>query len=612
MRVPALNGIAIDWSPRGIAEEAHALTTSAKPGSGLDWRKIPRSIICHGLLAVATIGVAAAQRNGKVSRFDTYCNPIDLAYRFQLHPASRREAADPTMVFFKDQYWLFPSKSGGYWQSPDLLHWNFIAFKGDYPAEQYAPTAAVYNGRMYLTAFGVTDLWVAKDLAHGEWEKAAPMGHGYGDPAIFVDDDNKVYMTSGCSEHEGIKVTELDPKNNFKALKTVEVSSTVDPAHRGWENRGEDNTIFTRGPSIEGSWMTKHEGLYYLQYAAPGTEYRTYADGVVVGKTPFGPFKAAELNPFSFKPTGFVASAGHSSTFAAADGRYWHVATMSVAVRASFERRLGLFPTWFTPDGTLVTDTYLGDYPHYISGDRGLTGWMLLSRKKPVTASSAMPKHPVEAAVDEDIRTWWSATSGKPGEWFEVDLGKEDTLQAIQINFGDEGSTTLGRSTEVYKYVLEGSRDHEKWQTLVDHSTNGKDAPDDYEVLPKPIKARYVRIKNIFSPNGANFSLSDLRVFGSADGSLPHEAEAIQASLDPTDTRHAKISWNKADGADFYVVRLGPGPEKQSINYQIYDGATSLDIHSLVMGTKYFVSVDSVNETGITHGKAMVMINQGN
>jgi hypothetical protein len=33
---------------------------------------------------------------------------------------------------------------------------------------------------------------------------------------------------------------------------------------------------------LEGAWVTKHDGKYYLQYAAPGTEYNIYADGVYV------------------------------------------------------------------------------------------------------------------------------------------------------------------------------------------------------------------------------------------------------------------------------------------------------------------------------------------
>ena len=49
-----------------------------------------------------------------------------------------------------------------------------------------------------------------------------------------------------------------------------------------------DNTFLD--PFIEGAWMTKHNGKYYLQYGAPGTEFSGYADGVIVGNHPLGPF----------------------------------------------------------------------------------------------------------------------------------------------------------------------------------------------------------------------------------------------------------------------------------------------------------------------------------
>ncbi|WP_418391080.1 hypothetical protein, partial [Akkermansia sp.] len=34
------------------------------------------------------------------------------------------------------------------------------------------------------------------------------------------------------------------------------------------------------GRYIEGPWLTKHNGKYYMQYGAPGTEFNVYADGV--------------------------------------------------------------------------------------------------------------------------------------------------------------------------------------------------------------------------------------------------------------------------------------------------------------------------------------------
>jgi hypothetical protein len=356
--------------------------------------------------------------------------------------------------------------------------------------------------------------------------------------------------------------------------------------------------------------MNKHDGKYYLQYAAPGTQFQSYGDGVLTSSSPLGPFVYESYSPFSFKPTGFITGAGHSSTFAALDGRFWHVATMRISVREDFERRVGLFPTWFAPDGTLVTDTYLGDYPHYVSGDRGLVGWMLLSRKKKVSASSSSPEHEPEKAVDEDIRTWWSAATGDPGEWLQIDLGRQETIQAVQINFADEGSKKLGRSAETYLYQLDSSDDGQKWKLLVDHSKKGKDAPHDYEVLARPTLARYIRIRNVFSPNGAKFSLSDLRAFGNGGGALPAQVLKFNVALDSADTRHAKISWQAAAGAEFYIVRLGTTPQNLSQNYQVYDGQVELDVRSLNKNTNYFVTVDAVNENGVTRGTKTLDLTQ--
>ena len=42
----------------------------------------------------------------------TYCNPMNLSYRFRPDTPSRREAADPMIVLFKNKYFLFASKSG--------------------------------------------------------------------------------------------------------------------------------------------------------------------------------------------------------------------------------------------------------------------------------------------------------------------------------------------------------------------------------------------------------------------------------------------------------------------------------------------------------------------
>jgi hypothetical protein len=570
-------------------------------------RRTFRFLLGLMLIPAALVTVAPSQNAVPDRRQQTYCNPIDLPYRFQLEAPSRREAADPTMMTYRGEYWLFPSKSGGYWHSPDLLHWQFIASSG-YPIEDYAPTVVAMGNKVYLTAGGTTKLFVSQDLLSGKWTEVTDFGRSYGDPALFLDDDGKLYVYYGVSDRDLIHVTQLDPQNGFRALRTEDIAGTRDPKNRGWEVPGDSNNNLGAKPWIEGSWMNKHEGKYYLQYAAPGTQFKTYGDGVLTSDSPMGPFTYAPYSPFSFKPTGFITGAGHSSTFAGLDGRFWHVASMTISVRHMFERRLGLFPTWFTKDGELVTDTYLGDYPHYVDGNRELTGWMLLSRKTQVTASSSLENHPPENAVDEEVRTWWSARTGNLGEWLQIDMGAEKRIDAVQINFADEGSTALGRSTDMYKYKLEVSRDAKTWQVAVDHGERGKDSPDDYEVLPQAVRAHYVRLENVHSPNDANFSISGLRVFGSGGGRAPAKVSGVKAVRDSADARHVTVSWTPSKDAEFYIVRLGTSPEALTQNYQIYDGATRAEIRSLNIGVGYSFTVDAVNENGITKDTVLASI----
>ena len=60
----------------------------------------------------------------------SYCNPLDLGYRYQhmMENGKRityREAADPTLIYFKGVYYLFASMSGGFWHSSDLTDWKY-------------------------------------------------------------------------------------------------------------------------------------------------------------------------------------------------------------------------------------------------------------------------------------------------------------------------------------------------------------------------------------------------------------------------------------------------------------------------------------------------------
>jgi len=114
--------------------------------------------------------------------------------------------------------------------------------------------------------------------------------------------------------------------------------------------------------------------------------------------------------------------------------------------------------------------------------------------------------------------------------------------------------------------------------------------------------ARYVRITNVHSPANGLFSIYDLRVFGSALGTLPPQVNTPEVKRDP-DPRRVYLHWKGTPNTEFYIVRYGIKPDRLFGNYQVYN-ATSLDINSLNAGVKYYFTVDAVNSTGITKGKA--------
>jgi hypothetical protein len=203
-------------------------------------------------------------------------------------------------------------------------------------------------------------------------------------------------------------------------------------------------------------------------------------------------------------------------------------------------------------------------------------------------------------AFDEDIRTWWSAQTGKPGEWLQVDLGKTCRINAIQANFADQDAQQQGPLVnDGYRYKIKASTDNKNWHTIIDKNSRDRDTPHDYTQLDKPEMARYVRIVNGHAPAHSRFSLYGLRIFGSALGNPPAEVANIKVQRDPTHRRQATITWTPSKNAEFYIVRYGLNSHRLVGNYQVYD-ATSLDIHSLNVDTKYVFTVDAVNGSGIT------------
>jgi xylan 1,4-beta-xylosidase len=538
----------------------------------------------------------------------TYCNPVNLNYRFQFSDSiSYREAADPSMIRYKDKYILFASHSGGYWYSDDMLTWNYLPIKS-LPIEDYAPDAIAINDTVYYiaSAEAIKPFFYTTDPFKDDWKPFPDkLPFAVWDANFFRDDDGQRYLYWGCSNELPIYGVRLDSK--MHAVTEPEVFIEHEQDIHGWEVPGEHNEL-TRNGWNEGAWMTKHDNRYYLQYAAPGTEFKTYADGVYTSDSPLGPFKYAEYSPFSFKPGGFAGGAGHSSTFQDKYGNYWHISTMSISVRHMFERRLGLFPAAFDKDGVLRTFTAFGDYPtimpdHKVDFEKeNLSAeWMILSYNKSPDASTAMDNHPVKNAFDEDIRTWWSANTGNEGEWLSVELDDQSTVNAIQVNFADNESRLKPDSKNIfYCYRILASDNGKSWKVIVDKSNNTQDACHDYIVLEKPVKTKYIKIENIKVPDG-KFSVYDLRIFGTREGNIPAEVNDFKVERDSADSRKSIVEWPGDPSATGYIVNYGTDAGKLYTSIMVY-GTNSLIINSLNRDIPYYFSIDAFNESGITKG----------
>src|SRR5476651_596815 len=528
-------------------------------------------IIMPALIA----GVGYAQQEQR-----TYCNPINIDYGYTPIPnfaeqGKHRATADPVITLYKGDYYLFSTNQMGYWWSNDLYHWNFVHrsfLRPEHKVYDDLCAPAVWVQGDTLMVFGSTytsnfPIWMSTNPKANDWKEAIHnFEPGGWDPDFFRDDDGRLYLYNGSSNRYPLYGAEINPKT-FQLIGARKETYLLEPYKYGWQRFGEYQDDIFLDPFIEGSWMTKHNGKYYLQYGAPGTEFSGYADGVVVGDSPLGPFVPQSM-PFSYKPGGFARGAGHGATFQDTWANYWHVSTIGISIKNNFERRIGIWPAGFDLDGVLYCNTAFGDYPTYLPDGKAehiggaFTGWMLLNYNKPVQVSSTLGSYAANNAVDEDIKTYWSATTGNAGEWITTDLGNSSTVNAVQINYADQDAEFLGKSQNVYhQYKLLYSTDNKNWKVLMDKSDNKTDVPHDYIELPAPVTARYIKLLNLHMPTG-KFAISGLRVFGNGNGGKPDTAKDFIVLRTEKDKRSAWIKWQLANDAYAYNIYTGTSPDK--------------------------------------------------
>ena len=408
--------------------------------------KHSKLLIALAMTGALSLGLTAyAQSQSPTKPKHTFANPLDVLVG---HERGVR-GGEPVVLIYKDDYYLFVSHRRGYWYSPDFQNWTYVDAP-NYPAG--VVSVVEFQGELIGCSMNNRNVYKAIDPKAGTWEKIGELSSDrYGDANLFADGD-RLYLYFGWSQIMPFQVVELDTKTFKEKAEPIPLFFS-DIKNHGFEARKPEDVIYSifggrrdygpeEFPWIEGPWMTKHNGKYYLQYAAIGLEFISYSHGVYVSDSPTGPFTYSEHNPLTFKTSGFEVGAGHGSTFHDKKGNLWTICMIPAHYGENGRgSELAIFPTAVDKDGVMYSDTAYGDYPQYFPNDRKVGGadnytdWKLLSYKKRTEVSSTAANHPAVNALDEDFLTCWAAETSNPGEYFMVDLGGEASINAIQLNW---------------------------------------------------------------------------------------------------------------------------------------------------------------------------------
>ena len=113
-------------------------------------------------------------------------------------------------------------------------------------------------------------------------------------------------------------------------------------------------------------------------------------------------------------------------------------------------------------------------------------------------------------AIDGDPDTRWCAGGAGANHTWQVDLGKEQKITAVLLNWESQNNT--------YRYRLEGSADGQQWKLLADAAKNEQAGPTRHDL---DATVRHVRMSFLGSSQGGWGSLWEVAVLGEKGAPQP-------------------------------------------------------------------------------------------
>ncbi|SOD64120.1 protein of unknown function [Streptomyces zhaozhouensis] len=244
--------------------------------------------------------------------------------------------ADPDTVYYDGRYWVFPTTSRGYeeqtfldaFSSTDLVNWTHhervldIADVSWAERALWAPAPIERDGRYYLY-FGANDIQsdeetggigvAVADRPEGPYRDA--LGHPLIDAFhngaqpidqdVFLDDDGQAYLYYGGWGHANV------------------VKLNADMTSLGAFDDGTTFREITPENYVEGSFMFKRDGTYYLMWSEGGWTGPDYSVSYAMSDSPTGPFeriaRVLEQDP------AVARGSGHNSVINVPGTDIWYI-----------------------------------------------------------------------------------------------------------------------------------------------------------------------------------------------------------------------------------------------------------------------------------------------
>ena len=226
------------------------------------------------------------------------------------------EGADPFVLLHNGVYYLYSTNSpDGFrvFSSNNMAEWTDCGYclrSDDVMGDKWfwAPEVMERNGKFYMVYVANEHLGIAvSDSPLGPFvqkEKKWLNDINEIDGHFFVDDDGSVYLY----------FVRFENGNVIWCAKMNEDMLSYDHSTARFLFRAEEEWELRDCSVVEGPFVLKHKGKYYLTYSANHTRSEDYAVGYAISDSPMGPFKKVSYNPILKKNDAFNGTGHHSFT----------------------------------------------------------------------------------------------------------------------------------------------------------------------------------------------------------------------------------------------------------------------------------------------------------